>query len=211
EPRDARVHAEMTDAGVVCRLTSDFRNRRGQLVQKDRPHFSAVVDLVTSDQSPHGADAPSPMPAMRGEWHAIDYPSRDGLLYHGPPLRLLKQIAVEGNQAWGQIELPAENELAGDRDARGWLTPSAAIDACYYACGIYTWVCGDEGVTVPESLGELRFGRPGRPGEQCVAYVTCRELAEQLGTFDFVLVGDDRSVIFEAKAYRCHVLRGGTR
>ncbi|HLA85127.1 MAG TPA: KR domain-containing protein [Thermoguttaceae bacterium] len=204
EPREVRVHAEATDAGTVCRMTSDFRNRRGQLVQKDRPHFSAVVEMGTMAPA---IDAT--LPPVRAEWFDMQYPPREALLYHGPPLRLLRRIAVEGSDAWGRIELPAENELVGRRDPAGWLTPSAAIDACLYACGVYVWASAEQGVTVPESLGEIRFGRPGRPSERCTAHVACRELGEKFATFDFTLFGDDDAVVFRVTGYRCHVLRGG--
>jgi hypothetical protein len=90
------------------------------------------------------------------------------------------------------------------------LTPSAAIDACYYACGIYTWVNTDGGVTVPDRLAELRFGRPPRPAEQTTVHLVCRELAGQHGRFDFTLVGDDGEGILQVQDYRCHVLRGAS-
>lgn len=203
EPREVRVHAEREGDAVRCRLTGDFRNRRGHLVQKDRPHFSAVVEL--------GAEAAieAARPATRGAWFDMQYPPRDALLYHGPPLRLLERMAVDGSEGWGEIRLPGRNELAGNRDPRGWLTPSAAIDACCYACGVYTWVFADRGVTVPDRLAELRFGRPGRPSERCVVHLVCRGLEARSGRFDFTLFGDDGSAIFQAREYRCHVLRGG--
>jgi NAD(P)-dependent dehydrogenase (short-subunit alcohol dehydrogenase family) len=204
EPRVVRIHAETTGQGAACRLTSDFRNRRGQLVEKDRLHFSAVVELAAQ---PAGIEA-APPPA-HGEWFDVTYPPREALLYHGPPLRLLKRIAVDESGAWGEIHLPAGSELAGSRDAGAWLTPSAAIDACFYACGIYTWVFAEQGVTVPESLAELRFGRPARPSEQGLAHVACRNMEPNRGLFDFALFGDDGTVIFQAKGYRCYVLRGG--
>jgi len=203
-PREVRLHAEVAGNGVACRLTSDFRNRRGQLVQKDRPHFSGVVE---ASAAPIEAAL---LPTVRGLWHEMQYPPRDALMYHGPPLRLLRRIAVDGCEAWGQVELPIENQLVGDRDPAGWLTPSAAIDACYYACGVYTWVCANGGVTVPDSLAGIRFGRDARPSERCMVHVVCRELSEKSGLFDFTLFGDDGTVVFRATGYRCHVLGGGT-
>jgi len=203
--QDVRVVAEMTGDGVACRLVGDFVNRRGQLVQKDRLHFAAKADL-----SGDRATIDATLPPARGSWTDITYPQRDALLYHGPPLRLLRRLAADGDDAWGQIDLPGENELAGNRDKAGWLIPSAAIDACLYACGVYAWVRADGGVTVPESLSEIRFGRPGRPLEHCTVHVRCREMTEKLGRFDFTLFGDDGEPIFQVEGYCCHVLRGGT-
>jgi 3-hydroxymyristoyl/3-hydroxydecanoyl-(acyl carrier protein) dehydratase len=204
QPAEVRVHATMTDEGISCRLTSDFRNRRGDLVQPDRLHFSAVVEM---GERPAKIDEAAP--PTSAEWFDVAYPTRDALMYHGLPLRLLKQQAIGDNCAWGQLEIAAVNELAGDRDANGWLTPSAAIDACLYACGVYTWLCGDHGVGIPDSLGELRFGRAARPAERALVHLVCRELQEKFGVFDFTLFGDDSAVIFQAKKYRCHVLRAG--
>jgi 3-hydroxymyristoyl/3-hydroxydecanoyl-(acyl carrier protein) dehydratase len=204
QPAEVRVLAVMSDEGISCRLTSDFRNRRGELVQKDRLHFSASV--MMGERSTKLDEA---APAVSGEWFDVTYPPREALMYHGLPLRLLKRGAIGDTCAWGQLELPAVNELAGSRDANGWLTPSAAVDACLYACGVYTWLCGDHGVTVPDSLGELRFGRTARPSERAIVHLVCRELQEKFGVFDFTLFGDDGAVIFQATKYRCHVLRAG--
>jgi hypothetical protein len=189
---------------VRCRLTSDFHNRRGQLVQKNRLHFSAVLEV--SEQPSTLAQAGGAEPA---EWFDVVYPSRDAPMYHGPPLRLLKRAAVEGSKGWGEIQLPAENDLAGSRNAAGWLTPSAAIDACFYACGVYTWVRSEGGVTIPDRLTKLRFGRPPRASERTTVHLVCRELGLQHGVFDFVLCGEDGQTIFQVQGYRCHVLQGG--
>lgn len=204
EPSDVRVHAERTERGIECRLVSDFRNRRGQVVQKDRLHFAGVVELGKSPVSLDTAE----VPALR-EWHAIAYPSRDALMYHGGPLRLLKRVAFDAAGVWGQIQMPAHNDLVGQRNAAGWKTPSAALDACYYACGVYVWTCAEQGVTVPDRLAELRVGRSPRPSEATVVHLECRELAPKHGVFDFCLIGDDGAVIFEVQGYRCHILRGG--
>ncbi len=206
EPGEVRVDAEASEEGVRCRLTSDFRNRRGQLVQKDRLHFSGTVELAGGPVAIGKLDVPAGL-----EWHEVTYPARDALMYHGPPLRLLKRVAIEEGGGWGQIELPRQDELAGERDADGWLTPSAAIDACYYGCGVYTWVYTEGGVTVPDRLAELLLGRAGRPGERTTVRVECRELGAQHGVFDFALVGDDGEVILQVKGYRCHVLGGGAQ
>ena len=201
---EVRVHAEIGNEGIACRMSSDFRNRRGDVVQKDRLHFSAVVEV---GERPPAAEANAP--SVSGDWFEVTYPNRDAIMYHGAPLRLLKRVAIGEDCGWGQLELPAVNELIGGRNAAGWLTPSAAIDACLYACGVYTWLCGDQGVTVPDSLGELRFGRATRREEKAVVHLVCRALQDKFGAFDFTLFGDDGAVIFQASKYRCHILRGG--
>ena len=178
---------------------------RGQIVQRDRLHFAGIVDVAAQPAALGKAAIPASL-----AWHDISYPTREALMYHGAPLRLLKRIAIDEAGAWGQIQMPAHNKLAGERNAAGWKTPSAAIDACYYACGIFVWVCAEQGVTVPDSLAELRLGRVPRPSEATVVQVVCRELAPKHGVFDFTLVGDDGEVIFQATGYRCHILRGGS-
>ena len=75
---------------------------------------------------------------------------------------------------------------------------------------MYTWYCADHGVTVPDSLAELRFGRAARLSEQTILQLVCLDLQEKFGVFDFTLFGDDGAVIFQGKRYRCHVLRGGS-
>ena len=203
EPVDVRVTAEMTPAGIHCRLTSDFRNRRGQVVQKDRLHFSGIVEAADSPSQLAGRLPPRP-----GDWFDIAYPPAGAPMFHGSPLRLLARASVNETTAMGEIHLPRVNNLVGRRDVGGWLTPSAAIDACLYACGVYVWVYAGQAIAVPQGLSELRFGRPGRPGETTVVHLTCRSLEQNTAAFDFTLFGDDGDVIFQARQYRCHVLRG---
>jgi hypothetical protein len=116
-------------------------------------------------------------------------------------------VSIAEPNIWGQLEFPAVNELAAGRDAAGWLTPSAAIDACFYTCGVYAWVCGGQGVTVPDTLGRIMFGRAAKPLERATAFVECREMQDKHGVFDFTLFGDDGAVIFQANNYRCHILK----
>ena len=106
EPTEIRVTAEMTESGVRCRLTHDFRNRRGQMVQKDRLHFSGVVERA---ERPATIEAKPPQ--LPAELFEVDYPENDEVFYHGPPLRLLKRIKVSSTGAVGEICLPSTNEL----------------------------------------------------------------------------------------------------
>jgi acyl transferase domain-containing protein/NAD(P)-dependent dehydrogenase (short-subunit alcohol dehydrogenase family) len=203
EPLDVRVTAEATPEGIHCRLTSDFRNRRGQIVQKDRLHFSGLVEVA-------GAYLPveARLPPRPGDWFDIAYPPAGAPMFHGSPLRLLRRASINETTAMGEILLPRTNDLVGRRDASGWLTPSAAIDACLYACGVYVWVYAGHAIAVPQGLSELRFGRPGRPGETTVVHLSCRNLEQTTAAFDFTLFGDNGDVVFQARQYRCHVLRG---
>ncbi len=202
--KEVRVLAEITPEGVRCQLTSDFRNRRGQLVQQDRPHFSGCV---TFRESPPSFDAV--LPTINGKWFEMTYPESNALMYHGPSLRLLQRMSITEAGTFGQIRLPKTNALVGTRDASRWLTPSAAIDACYYACGIHTWFTSEQGVSVPHSLRSIRFGRSPRADELTVVQIVCREMSNSFGEFDFTQFGDDGSVILQASGYRCHVIRGG--
>jgi hypothetical protein len=52
------------------------------------------------------------------------------------------------------------------------------------------------------------LGRAPRPDEKTIVQLSCREMQQDFGLFDFTLFGDDRAVIFQATGYRCHVLRG---
>ncbi len=203
EPVDVRVTAETVPEGIHCRLTSDFRNRRGQIVQKDRLHFSGLVEAARAPAPLEGRLPPRPV-----DWFDIAYPPAGAPMFHGSPLRLLRRASVNETTAMGEIHLPRTNDLVGRRDPRGWLTPSAAIDACLYACGVYVWVYAGQAIAVPQGLLELRLGRPGRPGEATVVHLSCRNLEQAAAAFDFTLFGDDGAVIFQARQYRCHVLRG---
>ena len=70
-----------------------------------------------------------------------------------------------------------------------FLLPSAAIDACLFACGVYLWYSDKNAIFIPYAIDSIRLRRPARPGEACMVRLNFRNREQNLGVFDFVLFG----------------------
>jgi hypothetical protein len=198
EPQTARAIAESTPQGIACRLVTDFHNRRGQLVQKDRPHFRALAES--------GEAAPAPTPAFPASlaWQDTWYPEDDQVIHHGPAFRRLSQLVGCTDGRWyGKISAGATGDLGGPRRRGKFLLPAAALDACFFACGIYVWYQIDRRlISIPEGMDRVRLWRAARAGEACVVQLRLNSFERQRGSFDFVLFGEDESAILEVNGYR---------
>ena len=86
-PRGCQVKVE--ESGKVhCLLVSDFHNRAGQLVLKDKPHLSAIAEQELDNRRGGAAGEVRSITAEyrfppAGAWDSATYPD-DEPMYHGP-------------------------------------------------------------------------------------------------------------------------------
>jgi NAD(P)-dependent dehydrogenase (short-subunit alcohol dehydrogenase family) len=189
-----------------CRLTCDFRNRGGGLIQKDRPYLRATAETgdTRSNEIVGLEDPPS-------GFTDFTYPD-DSAVYHGPALRGATGIACNRAGGWGRIASLPLADLVGASRADRWTIPSCVLDNALYACGIHLWMHGEGAISLPKSIGRLRFGRAPRAGESCLVRFVCRDIAVDAARYDFTVVGDDGALIVAAEDYRKVILtRGGAK
>jgi hypothetical protein len=201
----ARVRAKRTsDNQAAGELTCDFANRAGKLVQQDRPYLRGCVELGERDRI-HAVDLP-PIPT---QWTPFAYP--DGsMVYHGPAFRGLVGTNFGPQGGWGRISALPLADLVGSQRAGDWFVPSCVLDNALYACGVHLWTHGQGAISLPRSIGRLRFGRAPRDGETCYVSFVCHKIDAAEAVYDFTVVGQDRSVILRAEEYRKIILaRGG--
>ncbi len=198
EPQTVHVRAVAEGDHVRCELLCDFRNRRGIVLQPNRPYLRANV--VFTEASPEMA---SSTPPLVSEWHDVWYPEEDVVIYHGPVFRHLHQITVdERSDGWARLVAPSPDDVAGGRGGAGWCLPSALLDGCFFACGAFLWFLLEGVVAIPAGIGEIRFGRQPRVGEQCLAHIRFRDRKDDQGIFDVDLYGEDGEAILEVEGYR---------
>ena len=197
DPQTTRIHAVAGEDGIACDLTADFYNRRGQLLQKDRPYLRGIVDV---------ASQPSPLeitpPAEPETWHDCWYPEEDIVIYHGPAFRCLRQMSAKDNTAYARLVAPPLAELAGARGCGGWMIPPALLDSCFFASGIFLWVLFKGVVAIPNGIQHVRLGRQPRSEEKCLVRIHFRGREAELGLFDFEIFGDDGTVILQVEGYQ---------
>jgi len=204
-PLPVRVRVWTDGDGVRAELVSDFVDRRGRILTPDRLHVRGRV--VFADQSGTGCAAAHASPPSR--WSPIEYPAaREEIIYHGPIFRRLMGARVIDGVGWMRIESDMIELLAGRRPSTGWILAPAVLDACLFGCGIHVWVESQGAVALPNGVRRLRFVRPARPGEICVACVRRVGGADDRAVFDFVLHGDDGAVILSAEGFEAVVLAG---
>lgn len=203
--QSARVRLHRTENGLRCELVSDFLDRHGRLVEPDRVYQTAIVetaDRVTELPLPKLDPLPTHWDEVKyaDDWRTMRVPE-DGRVYHGPPFRGLKQVALLDDGIWGRIIVPPVETLAGERNAAGWLLPSATFDACLLASDQFLYR-RFQMTSLPQEFASIRFGRPPRTGETCLLRMWLRQRLEHGAEFDFALLGDDGRVLLEVRGYR---------
>ncbi len=195
----ARIYATVSGNHVAADFTCDSFSRSGKLLQKDKPYLSAVVELC--DQLPELNLEPMTMPT---EWTDCWYPEEDIVIWHGPEFRCLKQVAGDGaiNTGWGRLVAPDVTRIGSPRQGTGWIMPSAVLDSCFFACGIYLWVCCGGVVAIPAGIDAIRLGRHPHPQENCIVQMKYRGREGDQGIFDFAIYGEDGTGVLALEGYR---------
>lgn len=199
-PKTVRVVVDSADGVAECRLVSEFRGRKGNLVDPQRILISGSVKPDSGSRNALRFEKPGRMPVP------LEYPN-SGPLLHGASFRCLKEFAVDGDKGLGVILAQNPDILGGAR--RGtWAIPVAELDACLVACGGYV-VHKFGSLALPRTFACLRFFRNPAEGERCeVLFRDCG--GEQgMALFDFVLRGADGSAILQAEGFGMAILGQG--
>ncbi len=198
----ARVVAR-ADGMLDCELTCDFRNRAGDVIQKDRPYLRAALEW---------ADAPpaltAELPPAPTAWTDFAYPERSPM-FHGAAFRGVTATCFDEHGGWARIASLPLADLVGESRVVGWTIPSVVLDSALYACGIHLWVHGQGAISLPKAIERLQLGRPARRGESCLVHFVCRQITSDSACYDFTVVGEDRSIIVAAQGYQKVILQRG--
>ncbi|MFN9975872.1 MAG: hypothetical protein ACK58T_38870, partial [Phycisphaerae bacterium] len=179
DPVTLTVRSEQTsDLGSVCQLLSDFRRRDGRLVESNRKFFSARI-IKAADTQPVNSKVLLPDGLV---WVPIEYPESDALVYHGPELQELRQIAVTSNFGFGRISASAPVQLFGADRSSGFTVPCATMDACLYAVAVYAWKRFQK-PSLPVRFGSIHTGRLPDPGEPCLVRIEFCEASDRRAVF----------------------------
>jgi acyl transferase domain-containing protein/NAD(P)-dependent dehydrogenase (short-subunit alcohol dehydrogenase family) len=215
-PQEACVWTEQTPDGMRCEVKADFYNRDGKLTDPGRVYVKGLVDLVDATGR-LGPLTYTPIPAMVttagrmeppiANWHPMEYLTREkaealGRIYIGPPLQTLRSLSLERTGCWIKIDSPPLPDLAGPgRNGAGWLLPSAVLDACFQAAGVFLYLAF-ETVQLPRSMDSIRWGRLPRPGEKCLARLDMLAREERHTLFNIAVFGEDGEVLILVEGFR---------
>jgi acyl transferase domain-containing protein/acyl carrier protein/NAD(P)-dependent dehydrogenase (short-subunit alcohol dehydrogenase family) len=186
-----------TDGRLECRLLADVRRRDGRMVEEDREFFRAVFDPHTTMQA--GSTAFTIPQGLT--WRRIEYSLPDSLIYHGPELQELREVADDGQFVWGRIAASAPVQLFGGSRAHGFTVPCATMDACLYAIGAAAWH-RHQRASLPVSFERIEWGRLPDPGEPCLVRVAEVDSNESGAVWDFQLQGNNGDRLLTINGYR---------
>ena len=205
ESQIANISAKRAGEIVACRLSADLRNRQGHVLETDRDCLTASVSLNAAQPVLN-----IPMPPAQGEWFETWYPNEEIVIYHGEPFRCLGEMAASDadKMAWCKLQSRTFGELPGRRGGAGWNTPSALLDACFFACGLALWFMVPGVVAIPHGIRKLTLGSKPRDGEECLVHLTFRGRDENVAVFDFVMYGDDGRVLMAVEGYQNVIVVG---
>ncbi len=191
-----------SDGALACELVADFHNRAGKLIQQDRLHYRAAVDVA---ERPTQLDLPMPQDLPQ-QWHAFTYQST-GPLYHGPTLHGLTAAAFGEQTGWGKLTALSLPRFGGARPGHRWLVHAPLLDSAFYLCGVHLWYHGGQAFSLPHSIGAARLGRIPRENEQCLVRFECRSIEDRFATYDFAVFGDDQKAILHVNGHRVVVIK----
>jgi NAD(P)-dependent dehydrogenase (short-subunit alcohol dehydrogenase family) len=196
------------NGALECRLVADVRRRDGRMVQEDREYFRAVFETAGGSQNSDGRTGSFVVPENLS-WKRIQYAAADSIIYHGPELQELRQLADDGSLIYGRIAASAPVQLFGGNRARGFTVPCSTMDACLYAIGYAAWQRYRK-PSLPVRFDRIEFGRLPDPGEPCLVRITGTDVNDAGATWDFQLQGHNGDRLLTVTGYRTGWLRAGS-
>ena len=201
DPLAVTVQTHVTDDSMIeCRLLADVRRRDGRLVEEDREYFRATFDIRDRQSEATDQILWSTKHESELDWHRIQYRSPEGLIYHGPELQELREVADDGQTIYGRIAASAPVQLFGGTRTRGFTVPCATMDACLYAVGYAAWHRHQK-PSLPVKFGRIEFGRLPDPGEPCTVRIQQKELTASGAVWNFVLTGNNGDRLLTVSDY----------
>ncbi|MEZ6044964.1 MAG: polyketide synthase dehydratase domain-containing protein [Planctomycetaceae bacterium] len=199
-----RVIATQQADGIHVQLGIDYYNRRGVLLQQNRPCFSCIVDVA-----PQTEVLSRPVPPDPTELFPCTFPSlEEAIIYHGPIFRSIKEMGSIEDLGIAYYDAPNLNDVAGRRARAGWIMPSSLLDGCFFGCGAYLWVVRSGVIAIPNGVHKITLCDLPREGERCTATVQFRGQDEHHGQFDVILYDSQNRVILEVEGYENHIVPG---
>ena len=201
-----RVSVTQRAGELNAKVFSDFQNRQGVVLQRDRLHVKGQVICSNDQQIDSSLVCDEDQPTR---WSDIEYPAeREEVIYHGSLFRRLTGARKIDGIGWMRIVTGQISEVAGERNNQGWVLSPAVLDACFFGCGLLEWIDEQNVVAIPNGIRRLRFLKQPLPGEVCVQRIVRTGRVGDKATFDFTLMNSQREVILSAEGFEALVLEG---
>ena len=196
QPREVRIRMEPHTEGVKCEVVAPFANSRGDVMHEDRVYSSAIVNFGQTPQ----IDPIDPGQPIFG-WSPFYYPEQL-VIAHGQPMQCLHQLDYKHGGGRAKINSGSVQQVLGNRSPLNMKIASLVLDGSMVCSGFYGFCMMETTVGLPHAIESYRQVRLPRDFEVCTLRFFFRE-ANQVGElYDFLLLGDDGTVILDVKGYQ---------
>ncbi len=204
EPHQVHVSAayDSKSGAIKSRVTADALNRNAHVVGSNKLLCDAEIGfediaLISVEIDQHWLD--------QAVWHRPHYSDVTDLFYSGAPFRLMHRFTIREHELVADVTAPSLVELAGlNRNATGWVTPSALLDVAMYASGILAWQQVSNNVCLPTSFERLSILKRPRAGQRLRVFTRLVSRMENAVVFDFDVQDEWQRIYMSARGYQAN-------
>ncbi|MED4958731.1 SDR family NAD(P)-dependent oxidoreductase [Paenibacillus macerans] len=184
---------------VRTEIRSDFYNRQGQVLEKERLHSSGYAVFERERPAPRTADTDVVRAVHESKPMDIErfYALTDHLISFGPTFRCLDYVGyVNDDVVVGQVTVPDDRRIFSYAAETDMLISPITIDNIG-RCMLFNDFHKHGNIIVPRGIGDAVLYRPFKKGE--TVYVHCRLLRDEGETVDFhaQVVDAENRLIFD--------------
>ncbi|MCL6458111.1 MAG: SDR family NAD(P)-dependent oxidoreductase [Gorillibacterium sp.] len=184
---------------IKAEVRSDFYNRQGKLLEKDRLHSSGYV--VFEEERPAARKADVDVMKVINESEPMDierfYARTESYISFGPTFRCLDYVGyVSDDIIVGQVTVPDDRQIFSYTGNADTIISPITIDNIG-RCMLFNDFHKNGSIIVPKGIGSAVLYRPFKKGEK--VYVHCRLLKDEGETVDFhaQVVDEHNQLIFD--------------
>ncbi|RRJ66002.1 SDR family NAD(P)-dependent oxidoreductase [Paenibacillus oralis] len=170
---------------IRAEIRSDFYNRQGQVLEKERLHSSGYAVFERERLAPRTADTDVVRAIHESKPMDIErfYAMTDHLISFGPTFRCLDYVGyINDDVVVGQVTVPDDRRIFSYAAETDMLISPITIDNIG-RCMLFNDFHKHGNIIVPRGIGDAVLYRPFKKGE--TVYVHCRLLRDEGETVDF--------------------------
>jgi hypothetical protein len=199
-PQKLQAVLHRVDGGWECRLTQEFCNRAGQVLDPARLCCTA--------------HAPAEHPAF-DDWGWQSSPATGWRTVHfragnsnrmGPSLQGLKRLNLQSDRGWGEIVAAAETPWKSDSTAP-WRFSPGVLDAALVACNMWVFTQRPGTMQIPLGMRRIWLGHNPMPGSQLEESFHVQDLTETTAAYDIRVRDESGCIILKIDDYQCVLIR----
>jgi hypothetical protein len=199
-PQKLQARLVPTPHGFNCRLTQEFCNRAGKVIDPERLCCSARAPLAP----PAFDDWPWQTPAAAG-WRTVHYQAGHSNRL-GPSLRGLQRLLIQSDGGWGEILALPEAGWKADTAAT-WRFSPGVLDAALVACNLWIFTQRPGAMQLPISMRRIWLGDGPAPGARLQESFHVQDVTETIAAYDLRVRDAEGRIVLKIDDYQCAIIR----